>query len=221
MASEVVNDVYAKVKDGTFRAVSGFASNFAEEEANAYVRVNYTITSLSGVRDHFDWMLTKGQTSVRPPQQLASWEVLPITFEGLTGISEDSFEVGDFELPTLPVTSQPQPETPTPPKVIVDPPLPIEPPELISIDGSQLTPFTDRVDINPFIYLGDREFIVTPLPLDIVGGSPISGEGARENPQLGSSTSRGGVLGGANYSNPQTAIENEWRYRTRITDREL
>jgi hypothetical protein len=214
MASEVVNELYTKINDGTFGTVSGFTSNFAEEERNAFVRVNYTITSYGGVRDHFNWLLTRGQTSVRPPQQLASWEVLPFTFEDLTGISESSFEVGDFELPTLPVTSQPQPETSTPPRVSVDPT------ETISIDGTQLTPFTDRVDINPFIFIGDREFIVTPLPLDIVGGSPISGEGGRENPQLGSSTSRGGVLGGANYSNPQTAIENEWRYRTRITNRE-
>lgn len=221
MASEISNDVYTKVKDGTFRAVSGFASNFAEEEANAYVRVNYTITSLSGVKDHFDWMLTKGQTNVRPPQQLASWEVLPVTFEQLTGISEDSFEVADLELPSLPVTPDPQPTTPPPTDIKVEPRVVIEPPETIMIDGSQLTPFTDRVDINPFIFIGDDVFPVTPLPDEIAGGSPISGEGARENPQLGSSTSRGGVLGGANYSNPRTAVENEWRYRTRITQREL
>ena len=45
-----------------------------------------------------------------------------------------------------------------------------------------------------------------------------SGEGAAGNQPLGKTTSSGGVLGGANYSNPQDAVENEWQYRTKVTE---
>jgi hypothetical protein len=61
----------------------------------------------------------------------------------------------------------------------------------------------------------------TPLPLDIVGGSRVSGEGEQGSPQLGNTTTRGGVLGGGNFSNPQDAIENEFQFRTRINTRQL
>lgn len=79
----------------------------------------------------------------------------------------------------------------------------------------------DRVPIPNFVVIDNKEFIVTPLPNDIVGSSSVSGEGNQGNIPLGESTERGGVLGGANTSNPQDAIANEYKYRERKTNREL
>ena len=73
--------------------------------------------------------------------------------------------------------------------------------------------FEER-DFLPPISLSDRQPFTTITP------RPISGEGEQGQPRLGSSTPRGGVLGGINYSNPQDAIDNEFRFRNRITDRE-
>jgi hypothetical protein len=175
-----VDEIYGKVLQSVVSSIRGYEQNFTEEEENAYVRVNYNITSEGGVQQQFNWLLTKGQTSVRPPEEFASWVILNPSLEELTGITEDSFEVPNFEVPTLPTSITPQPEVPKP--------------SIISIDFDQLNPLT----IPTF----------------------FGGEGGRENPQLGSSTSRGGVLGGRNFSNPQDAIENEFRFRTRITNRE-
>jgi hypothetical protein len=76
-------------------------------------------------------------------------------------------------------------------------------------------PDVDRVDIPDRIIIDGEEFQITPLPKDIVGGSPVSGENAPGNPQLGESTQRGGVLGGQNFTNPQDAIQNEYQFRDR------
>lgn len=210
-----INKIYQQVLQGVASSIAGYEQNFSAEEENAYVIVNYNITTPSGVQQQFEWLLTKGQTSVRPPEELASWTVLNPSLEDLTGITDDSFEIPTYKVPEIPAVTSPQPRIVTPP--------------LISIDVEQLNPFTTpiielpnvpRVDIPTQIVVGDKTFEITPLPLDMVGGSPVSGEGGRENPQLGSSSSRGGVLGGANYSNPQEAVDNEFRFRTRITDRE-
>lgn len=45
----------------------------------------------------------------------------------------------------------------------------------------------DRVGIPDEIVIDDRVFEITPLPNDIVGGSPVSGEGAQGNPRIGGS----------------------------------
>lgn len=182
-----VDEIYEKVLQSVVSSIGGYGGEFLTEEENAYVTVNYNnITSAGGVQQQFNWLLTKGQTSVRLPEELATWTVLNPSLEELTGITEDSFEVPNFEVPTLPTPTTPQPEVPKP--------------SIISIDFDQLNPFT-----TPIIQ----------LPPELVGG-----EGGRENSQLGSSTARGGVLGGRNFSNPQDAIENEFRFRTRITNRE-
>lgn len=187
-----VGEIYEKVLQSVVSSIGGYEQSFFAEEKNAYVEVNYNITSAGGVQQQFNWLLTKGQTTVRPPEELASWTVLNPSLEEMTGITDDSFEIPEFQVPQIPILTSPQPEVPKP--------------SIISIDFNQLNPFT-----TPIIQ----------LPPELVGGSPVSGEGGRENPQLGSSTSRGGVLGGSNYSNPQDAIDNEFRFRTRVLTREL
>jgi hypothetical protein len=81
----------------------------------------------------------------------------------------------------------------------------------------------DRVDIPSELIIDDQVFQITPLPLDIVGGSPVSGEGAQGSPTpgAGATSSPGQPLGNQEFSNPQDAIDNEFRYRTRIAIREL
>jgi hypothetical protein len=81
----------------------------------------------------------------------------------------------------------------------------------------------DRVDIPDEIVIDDRVFEITPLPNDIVGGSPVSGEGAQGSPTpgAGATSSPGLPIGNQEFSNPQDAIDNEFRYRTKIAIREL
>ena len=81
----------------------------------------------------------------------------------------------------------------------------------------------DRVDIPSELIIDDQVFQITPLPLDIVGGSPVSGEGAQGSPTpgAGATSSPGQPLGNQEFSNPQDTIDNEFRYRTRIAIREL
>lgn len=165
-----VDEIYGQVLQSVVSSINGFEKNFEVEEENAYVTCSYDIITESGVQKQFIHLLTEGLTTVRPPEELATWEVLNQSLEDLTGVSEESFVV----------SINPQPEVPKP--------------SIISIDFDQLNPLT----IPTF----------------------FGGEGGRGNPQLGSSTSRGGVLGGRNFSNPQDAIENEFRFRTRITNRE-
>lgn len=165
-----VDEIYGQVLQSVVSSINEFEKNFEVEEKNAYVKVSYDIITESGVQKQFIHLLTEGLTTVRDPEDLATWEVLNQSLEDLTGVSEESFVV----------SINPQPEVPKP--------------SIISIDFDQLNPLT----IPTF----------------------FGGEGGRGNPQLGSSTSRGGVLGGRNFSNPQDAIENEFRFRTRITNRE-
>jgi len=188
-----VTQIYEQVLQSVASSIAGYEGNFTAEEQNAYVEVTYSITSPTGVEEQFNWLLTKGQPGVRPAEpDLATWEKVEHTLEDLTGVTDDSFEIPSFKVPEIPAVSTPQPEVSSPPPII-------------SINFEDVNPFT-----TPII----------ELPPEIRGGSPVSGDGGRENPQLGSSTSRGGVLGGRNYSNPQDAIDNEFRFRTRITDRE-
>lgn len=169
-----VDEIYGQVLQSVVSSINGFEKNFEVEEENAYVDVTYQITTPSGIEQQFNWLLTKGQTTVRDPKDLATGEVLNQSLEDLTGVSEESFVV----------SINPQPEVPKP--------------SIISIDFDQLNPLT------------------IPIYFD----NSIGGEGSRGNLQLGSSNSSGGVLGGRNFSNPEDAIENEFRFRTRITDRE-
>lgn len=75
----------------------------------------------------------------------------------------------------------------------------------------------DRVNIPTEIVVGGQTFEITPLPVALAGGSPVSGEGAQSNPPLGSRRSNSQPLGSGG-SNPQDAIENEFQFRTRITE---
>ena len=81
----------------------------------------------------------------------------------------------------------------------------------------------DRVDIPTELVIDDQVFQITPLPLDIVGGSPVSGEGSQGSPApgAGATSSPNAPIGNREFSNPQDAIENEFRYRTRKVIREL
>lgn len=81
----------------------------------------------------------------------------------------------------------------------------------------------DRVDIDTKIVIDGEEFDIIPLPNDIVGGSPVSGEGEQGSPSPGSgaTSSPNAPIGNREFSNPQDAIDNEFRYRTRKTIREL
>ena len=180
-----VDEIYGQVLQSVVSSIGGYGGEFRTEEENAYVTINYNITSAGGVQQQFNWLLTKGQTTVRDPEQLATWTVLNPSLEELTGVTEDSFEVPNFEVPQIPTPTTPQPEVPKP--------------SIISIDFDQLNPLT------------------IPIYFD----NSIGGEGSRGNLQLGSFNSSGGVLGGRNFSNPEDAINNEFRFRTRISDREL
>lgn len=50
--------------------------------------------------------------------------------------------------------------------------------------------FDDRVDIPDTIVVDDITFPITPLPIDIAGGSPVSGEGEQGNPSIGGGGTR-------------------------------
>jgi hypothetical protein len=170
------------------------------------------------VRSHIDWMLTRegssGDIGLRDVLEFSSYTLMPPIPEPPTEV------IDDFEF-VIPDRTRITPINPPKVTEIEFAPDPLYKP--IEINDFIQTPITDvfRVDIPNIIFIDNEPFPVTPLPLDIVGGSPISGEGSRANPQRGSSTSRGGVLGGGNYSNPRDAIDNEFRFRDRITEREL
>lgn len=91
-------------------------------------------------------------------------------------------------------------------KIVISEPLPRTEPTISK------PPVFEENDFLPPISLSDRLPISSPR---------IGGEGEMGNISIGSSTSRGGVLGGRNYSNPQDAIDNEFRFRTRVLTREL
>lgn len=104
-------------------------------------------------------------------------------------------------------------------EVVVTTPKPVEEERVVEV-----VDVVERVDIPNFIDIGEQRFEITPLPLDIVGGSPVGGEGEQANqgsPSIGERTQRGGILGGAETSNPQDAIQNEYRFRDRVKKREL
>jgi hypothetical protein len=196
-------------------AIAGYGNTFKNDEDYARVSVSHTMEQ--SVRSHIEWMLTRegtsGDVNLRDVNEFSSYVLFPPIEEPPTQV------IDNFEL-TVPDRFQITPVTP----VSVNE-TDFKPPEVftpIPIISEPISPFTgtDRVDIPSTILVDNIPFEITPLPLDIVGGSPISGEGSRSNPSLGSSTSRGGVLGGGNFSNPQDAIDNEFRFRTRITERE-
>lgn len=78
----------------------------------------------------------------------------------------------------------------------------------------------DRVNIPDRIIIDGQQFPITPLPNDIVGGSPIGGEGERGNlPRGGSSGNRDPFLNPG--GNPEENIANEYTVRYRNQNREL
>lgn len=93
----------------------------------------------------------------------------------------------------------------------------------IEVEDTSVNYNDDRVDIQTQIIIDDKVFEITPLPNDIVGGSPVTGEGAQGSPLpgAGATSSPGQPIGNQEFSNPQDAIDNEFRYRTRKAIREL
>ena len=78
----------------------------------------------------------------------------------------------------------------------------------------------DRVDIPDKIIIDGKEFDITPLPNDIVGGGPVGGEGGQGNlPPGGNQGNRNPFINPG--GNPQEDIANEYTVRYRNTNREL
>jgi N-glycosylase/DNA lyase len=80
--------------------------------------------------------------------------------------------------------------------------------------------FDERVNIKNEIVVDGKTFEITPLPVELAGGSPISGEGAQGNQPIGNRTSNSQPLGSGEFSNPQDAIEKEYLFRTKNLTRE-
>lgn len=78
--------------------------------------------------------------------------------------------------------------------------------------GQYTPPDVPRVDIPTEIVVGGKPFEITPLPLDMVGGSSVSGEGDQGNPIPGS--------GGGGYSSPLDEILNDYLTRPKNTQQE-
>lgn len=76
-----------------------------------------------------------------------------------------------------------------------------------------IPPDVPRVDIPTKVVVGGTEFEITPLPLDMVGGSKVSGEGDQGNQAPGSG-------GGSGYSSPLDEILNDYLTRPKNTQQE-
>lgn len=193
-----IDEKYPNLINSILSAVSGYEKNFASDEKYANVNVTYRInTSEGSVRKHIEWLLLKEGSrnpediNLRDVEEYASVKVLPIP-----DIIRTEINTAGTTEPIL--ISEPRPRT------IIERPTPI--------------PIREIDIVKP----PTNDFIIPIFDLNtpVITSPGISGEGSRSNPQLGSSTSRGGVLGGRNFSNPQDAIDNEFTFRTRITDRE-
>jgi len=198
-----------------------------EEKEGAFVIFN-TYVDVAGAIDYkklveyIDWVVSKPPADydnrIIPAEELGRWSITDaVKGGGVTntgGGTADPEPEGGGEEPII-IVDPPEEEEPTEEEVIID----TDPDD----DPEPFGPPTDveRVNIPGTITINDEVFEITPLPVEMAGGSTPSGEGDIGNPELGSTTSRGGVLGGGNYSNPQEAIENEYKYRTKKTQREL
>ena len=74
-------------------------------------------------------------------------------------------------------------------------------------------PDVPRVNIPKEVVVGGQTFEITPLPLDMVGGSKVSGEGDQGNQAPGSG-------GGSGYSSPLDEILNDYLTRPKNTQQE-
>lgn len=131
--------------------------------------------------------------------------------------------VDTFKDDVVPVVVQTQTPPPAPTPIICNDPNALnygQEGKCIYPTPRYIPPVEDRVNIPTEIVVGGQTFEITPLPLDIVGSSPVSGEGAQSNPPLGSRRSNSQPLGSDEFSNPQDAIENEFQFRTRKTTQE-
>jgi hypothetical protein len=79
----------------------------------------------------------------------------------------------------------------------------------------------DRVNIPTTVVVNGQTFEITPLPVALAGGSPVSGEGSQGNQPLGSRRSNSQPLGSDEFSNPQDAVQNEYQFRSKKLIREL
>lgn len=202
MASPIYNttekEKYPGLIDKVIAAVQGYGGEFKDDLSYAFVDVDFSIDKADGIRKHIDWFLQKegtGDVNVRNVKEYYTYKLIPLPPEEETIFIT---ELGGLELPEPPAKDEP---------VVSDPP------KVTEDDFKEV-----KLPRLPIISLSDR--IIEPIPI-LSPRIPIGGEGAFGSPQLGSSTSRGGVLGGRNYSNPQDAIDNEFRFRTRVLTREL
>lgn len=177
--------------------------------------------------NYIDWVLTEptldevGENSVIPANLLSEYE--RGEFDKKTG----TFNTDDDQTSN---TSTPETNDYSPPEVVIDPiDAFLGPVETVPIipkgdkPKSNPTPIipdeTPALDIKPseppviIRYPGPVQSDTTPI---------VVGEQAPENPNLGESNRRSTSqpLGSGNYSNPQDAIDNEFRYRERKPDRE-
>lgn len=93
-------------------------------------------------------------------------------------------------------------------------------PSIISIDFGQLNPFTTPTLTQTDTLVSTTFNTAEPIQTGVFDNRPISGENDQGNQPIVSRRSDSQPLGSAEFSNPRDAIENEFQFRQRNTQRE-
>jgi hypothetical protein len=171
------------------------SADFKNRERYAEVTIDSSLTTEEDLRNHIAWLLDADRKELRKvPEDYGQYRVNISTYdvETDTGLG---FEYSDSvqtpiedggtsaEPPTI-IPAGETPETSNEGGIVSNDPVQFTPPDV------------PRVDIPTKFVKGGSTFDITPLPISIVGGSPISGEGEQGMPIIGLSDRQPIQIGG-------------------------
>lgn len=189
-----IEEKYPGLIDSVLSAAVSHTTTFVDDETYAAVSTESLLATNSGVENYINWIL-QPISSENDVELISPTNFIRFTIiKSVEEEPKDSASITSDDLTSIKVVDELKPIEP-----LVYPPL-------ISIDRREFQ--------TPVIL--DRPSIFERNVIRIGGG-----ENSQGNPRLGSFTSRGGVLGGINFTNPQDAIDNEFRFRERIDLRQF